>query len=102
MGKEELRFKNIVKFKKVKGNKLPDLSPEVVKNLNQDQQVLYHFTKAATTGPEYFVEHPKLRTIAPGHMHNARWITHANWVFRLYFSTEKPCKDLVKLVKFLT
>ena len=55
LGKEELRFKNIVKFKKVKGNKLPDLSPEVVKNLNHDQQVLYHFTKAATTGPSYFV-----------------------------------------------
>ena len=55
LGKEELRFKNIVKFKKVKGNKIPDLSPEVVKNLNHDQQVLYHFTKAATNGPLYFV-----------------------------------------------
>ena len=69
-------------------NKIPDLSPEVVKNLN-------HFTKAVPTGPSYFVEHPKPRTILPGHMHNARWI-------KLYFGTEKPSKDLVKLIKFLT
>ena len=70
--------------------------------MNHDQQVLYHFAKAANTGPSYFIGHPELRTAAPGHMHNARWITHANWVLRLYFSTENPEKNLVKLVNFLT
>ena len=70
--------------------------------MNYDQQVLYHFAKAANTGPSYFIGHPEPRTAAPGHMHNARWITRANWVLRLYFSTENPEKNLVKLVNFLT
>ena len=69
---EELRFKDIVNFKKMKGGKVPNFSPEAVKNLKEDQRILYHFYKAATTGPEYFNEHVNLRTIQPGKLHNAR------------------------------
>lgn len=37
----------------------------------------------------------------PGPLCQARWLTTANKILRLYISTEKPSTELIKLVTFI-
>ena len=91
---------SIVNFKTVKGS-LPDLPPEVIKKMSTDQAYLYRIVKAVATGSGYFNKDVGLRTASLGKMHHTRWITLANRVLRLYCSTQKPFRELNRLVRFL-
>ncbi len=100
-------YEPIVDFKPINLTRsLPKLSLDVVKKMSEDQKYLYRIAQAVMTGSEYFqVEGQRsLATASPGKFHNARWITLANRILRLYCSTnphEEHYKELERMVRFL-
>ena len=75
------------------GSELPEMSPEVVKDLSTDQEILYRLIKMVTTG---VIDDGVLqRECGPFCM--ARWLTCTCRLLRIYVR-----KDLKKTVKFMT
>lgn len=67
-------------------------------DLSTDQQYLLDICHAVSTG----ICPDKLSSKAPGNMSHARWLTTANRILRLYIAEKKPCKNLVKLAKYVS
>ena len=100
-------YEPIVNFKPIELTRsLPKLSVDVVKKMSEDQKYLYRIAQAVMTGSTYFqvAGQRSLTTASPGKFHNARWITLANRILRLYCSTnphEEHYKELERMVRFL-
>lgn len=87
----------VVKFKPIH-IKLPKLKYEMTTEaLSTDQQYLYEMCEAISTG----VVSPSLAHRNPGKPHNARWLTLANNILRIYIGTSKPSKDLIELANYI-
>ena len=88
----------IVRYKKVQG-KVPVVSKEFYDNLSQDQAYFYEICHAVQGNWNQFPAH--LITKSPGVIHQARWVTNASNVLRLYVETENPGRELVRLVHII-
>ena len=66
-------------------------------NLGNDQAYLLQITNAVITG----VANSSIQNNNPGKISNARWLTTANRILRLYISTEVPSESLQILAKFV-
>jgi hypothetical protein len=90
----------IVKFKAIAG-KVVEVSDEVKKDLSTDQSYLL---KACLALQQGYVENEEitfLQNAMPGNLSNARWLTKANRILRLYMSKEVCSKSLHKIVRFI-
>lgn len=74
---------------------MPDMSGSF--KLTSDQKDLYEFSKAVDSG--IFTE--RLANLKIGGLNEARWITTALRILRLYVSTTKPSKNLEEVVRFI-
>lgn len=75
---------------------IPDLAQEWDK-LRGDQKYLYRMVLAVHSG----VCDDVMANLKPGPVSQARWLTTASRVLRLYISTREPSKELKKVVKFI-
>ena len=66
-----------------------------------DQAYLYRIMLAVINGSGHFKEDKNLANASPGKFHNARWITLANRILRLYCSLKEHDKELERIVLFL-
>ena len=99
IGKEiqpDLRTLQMVKFEKIFG-KVEEIQDQVLHNLSSDQKYLYEVALSVQTGKFPI----RLATRSPGTLNEARWLTKANRILRLYVSTHNPSSNLVKLVSFI-
>ena len=78
----DLTKRSVVNFSAVTGD-LPELSPDILQDLSEDHRYLYDIRHAIQKGKISC----KLQQRSPGNLHNARWLTRANRVLRLYIST---------------
>ena len=85
----ELKMMPVVKFAKVKG-RLKQLPLEVTSNFTSDQRFFYEICLAVQKG-EVSLE---LSLWNPGELCEARWLTKANRILRLYISTLNPSENL--------
>ena len=86
-------FVDVLK-KKIKAS-IPVLSDSLL--ANQDVKNLYRLCQMITTG----VVDPRLEKIVLPTIHNARWLTHAIRILRLYLQEENPSLQLKKVSKFI-
>ena len=86
----------VVKFSPIYSS-LPDLDEPVWKDLSRDQKLLYRYTKAIAAGtvPD------SLAPQVAGPINHARWLTLAIRLMILYTRTDKPCKGLCMVVKYV-
>ena len=99
IGKEinrDLSCLPIVQFNTLPG-KIKPLPIAVSQEITNDQKYLYEASLAVQSGSL----DPSLATKIPGKLHNARWLTLANRILRLYLSTLNPSEELCNLVHFL-
>ena len=68
-----------------------------VDDLSTDQKYLYKIFQAVGTGNCS----PELEALCPGKLSNARWLTLANRLLRLYVATKKPSQALKILVQYI-
>ena len=82
---------------------LPKLSKKVISQMSCDQAYLYRIVQTIVNGSKQFGEDMDkgLATACPGKLHNARWLTLANRVLRLYCSEPEPSNNLKLLVRFI-
>ena len=113
--KEDFWKSDIVDFTPIAPNpnvpSIQGISDADLKALNNDVQHLLRYYKLVTTGvcvvkPYDSVLNPSggdlaLRFANPGALHNARWVTLANRVLRLYVSQVEPDEVLVALVTYV-
>lgn len=95
---KELKYcdtKPIVEFQPVAISYLPDNILEF--NFTNDQKLLVELAKAVNSGNCSL----KLSIAKIGKIHNARWITMASRVLRLYMTKRRPTPSLEKLVQFV-
>ena len=92
----DLRTLQIVKFEKIFG-KVEEIQDQVLQNLSSDQKYLYEVALSVQTGNFPI----RLATRSPGTLNEARWLTKAIRILRLYVSTNNPSFNLVKLVSFI-
>ena len=85
----EFRMKPVVQFEKIKGM-LNQLPPEVVDNFTSDQKYFYEICLAVRQGSVP----TSLSARNPGKLCEARWLTKANRIMRLYVSTMNPSDSL--------
>ena len=83
---------NVVKFVSIDG-KVPELPESFIKNLSYDQRYLYEVSHAIQNGSFP----PSLVKRNPGTVHQARWVTSANNILRLYAQTLRPSASLRRL-----
>ena len=69
--------------------------------MSADQAYLYGIIRAIINGSNQFTIDKGLLTASPGKLHNARWLTLANRILRLYCTFENPSKELTLLVRFV-
>ena len=108
---ESFWTEDVVNFTPIKpADNVPTVSEEDLAALNHDVQNLLRYYRLITIGA--CVVLPKtdknplggdvgLRFANPGHLHNARWITLANQVMRLYASKEEPGPVLTDLATYV-
>ena len=86
-----------VKFQSLSEGKVQKLPDQFLTALSHDQRYLYDICHAVQEGslPEVLVERP------PGKVHQARWVTMANCILRLFVQTKKPSKKLLRLSKII-
>ena len=100
-----MHLTNIVDFEQIP-TLVPDLDPEVVKNLSEDYKYNYKFCKAIAKGSKYFKDpkHHAMITGSPGKYHQARWLPLFNRTLRAYVQTprDQVTKKLKLLVTFFT
>jgi hypothetical protein len=90
----------ILNFKVMPG-KVKVVSNDFLKTLSTDQSYLYKACLAVQNGCENLDHKNYLQTATPGSVHNARWVTTANRILRLYMSEKKPSKSLRRIVYFI-
>lgn len=66
--------------------------------LTNDQRYLFEIAKIVDSG----IINSHLCSLRPGPIHNARWMTTASRILRVYVSTEAPSRNLQLLVKYIT
>ena len=86
----------LVNFNPIKGL-ITVLPSDVVAGLSSDQRYLYDIASAVQVGKVS----PNVATKQPGTLHNARWLTLANRLLRLYVSTDSPTKPFTRIVSFI-
>lgn len=94
--KKDLSNLDIVKFSLVKG-KIEEIPECVIKQLSSDQKYLYEICIAVQSG--HITE--SLARRSQGNLHNARWLTRANRILRLYVSTPDPSNNLKEVVNII-
>ena len=94
--KGELHLLDTVKFEQI-DTPLLDLDESVWKDLSQDQQLLYRWTKAISTG----VVPLKLAGTVIGGINHSRWLTLAARLAQLYTSTPHPSPGLIEVVHYI-
>lgn len=82
-------MKPVVKFEKIK-RRLNQLPPEVVNNFTSDQKYFYEICLAVRQG----LVLTSLSDKKPGKLCEARWLTKANRILKLYVSTMNPSDSL--------
>lgn len=92
----------IVHFKPVSGI-IVNISDDVKSDLSQDQSYLLRASLAVQQGYENADPHEIefLSLSSPGNLNQARWITCANRILRLFMSTDEPSAALVELVQYI-
>lgn len=74
-----------------------ELPVDIASNFSTDQKYLLQICHAVATG-----QCPQdLADKKPGKLHNARWLTKASRILRLYIATSKPNVKLKSLVEFI-
>lgn len=92
----ELHLLDTVKFEKIE-TPLSDLDESVWKDLSQDQQLLYRWTKAIASG-----EVPqKLAGTVIGGINHSRWLTLGDRLEELYTVTPNPSPGLKRVVQYI-
>lgn len=86
---EELRRKPVVKFVRVR-DRLNQLPTEVIDNFTSEQKYFYEMCMAVRRG----IVPNGLSARNPGKLCEARWLTKANRILRLYVSTVDPSDKL--------
>ena len=81
----------------VDGEGLPELSPEVLHDLSNDQQYLYTIILSIREGNVS----DRIARQKPGPLSHSRWLTLANRVCRLYVSTPSPDRNLKAITHFI-
>ena len=76
---------------------IPQMSPEVIKDLSTDQRYLYEICQSVSTGtvPQ------ELSMRSPGALHHAQRLIRVNRILRLHKSTTNPTEKSTDLVMFL-
>lgn len=79
------------------GNGFPVLLEEILKDLSSDQKYLYEMIHAIQRGRC----ESSLASKKPGPLNNARFLTLACRILRLYAATENPSNNLIILTNFV-
>ena len=99
---ETFYCENVVNFARMRPKKpFVKLSKEVIAKMSANQAYLYRIVQAIINGSKQFQVDKGLLTASPGKFHNARWMTLANRILRLYCSDPNPNVELKLLVRFL-
>ena len=69
--------------------------------MSSNQAYLYRIAQAIINGSKQFQVDKGLLTACPGKFYNARWMTLANRILRLYCSDPNPSVELKLLVRFV-
>ena len=102
VGNETFYRKGVANYQKIRPKRpLPELSKAVLDKMSADQAYLYRIIRAIINGSKHFTIDKGLLTASPGKLHNARWLTLANRILRLYCTFEKPSKELTLLIRFV-
>ena len=88
----------IVKYEAIPGL-LKTYTDACIKSLSSDQKYLYFICHAVQDG--VLPKDTTLLSRSPGMMHEARWLTKANRIMRLYISEANPTKSLQRLAFFI-
>ena len=83
----------LVQFKAITG-KINPIHNAILETMNTDQKYMFEASLAVQSG--YFPI--SLANMKPGKLHNARWLTLANRLLRLYVSTVNASKELCDIV----
>lgn len=89
----ELVNLELAKFCKVRG-RVKQIPDAVTNQFTEDQKYLYDICLAVQTG----IIPTGLELRSPGKLSEARWLTKANRILRLYISTEKPTDKLNRYI----
>ena len=92
----EVHLLTVVKFATI-STTLPDLEVKVWKDLSRDQQLLYRYAKAISSGQ---VPVDLARQVA-GPTNHSRWLTLAIRLMQLYTRTDNPSPGLVQVVTYI-
>lgn len=92
---DKLLKKPIVPFEAVPG-KVGLIPHEIEKDLSSEQQYFYQMIRSVQAGE---LVAPGLENREPGLLDNARWLTKANRILRLYVATVSPSPQLKRLVR---
>jgi len=93
--KSDLLKLKIVQFEAMPGRVEEIQNEAVISDLSYEQKYLYKMCLSVQNGE--LIE-AQLETAQPGVLDNARWLTRANRILRLYVSTESPMPQLKRLV----
>ena len=95
---DDLRLLPIADFQPTKCyvDKLPEI---IISELSTDQHFFYHISMTVQHGRVYLLHH-NLTSNSPGALNQARWLTTANRILRLYISTPNPSEELVSRLSF--
>lgn len=85
----------VIQFRRILLENMPENIGEW--KLTNDQKYLIDISNAISTG----VCTPRLAVRRPGKVHNARWMTTASRILRVYVSTKHPSDELVLMTKFI-
>ena len=94
--RDGLDLKPIVDFDQIDG-KVENYDAAFIKSLNNDSKYFYEICQAIITGN--FPDELVYKIV--GHVHQARWITCASNILRLYCQTTDPSIWLIKMVHFI-
>ena len=99
IGKQLNKCQNtsLANFKKINNPNFMIIEKEVMDELSSDQLYLYKIIRFIATKEEY----NDIGLYSCGQLHNARWLTLANRICRLYISTEDPEENLQTMTKFI-
>lgn len=92
----ELVNLKVVKFLKVRG-RVKMIPQTVLDQFTGDQRYLYEICIAVQTGEVY----AGLELKSPGKLSEARWLTKANRILRLYISSNHPTENLDRYIIIL-
>ena len=77
-----------------------EIADYVLNEMNNDQQYLYKICLSIQNGREWMCQSGVVH-ILPGKIHNARWVTTANRILRLYTSQKRPNTKVQRLMNYI-